>query len=125
MVRTQALAAHAIPASRVTMARTRHDYQRWARRGTTGQRGYGTPHRTERERRLQRYRPGDLCAHCGQPMTYWPLTVARRYIDLPHNPDRTGYLPGLAHRHCNRADGARTGNARRGQVRAWASARQW
>jgi hypothetical protein len=86
---------------------------RWT--GTTTQRGYGNMHQAERRRRLARYRPGDICAHCGQPMTAWPLEVARRFIDLPHNDDRTGYLPGLAHRSCNRADGARRGNIRRGQ----------
>ena len=46
-------------------------------------------------------------------MTWWPLKVARRYIDLPHNASRTGYLPGLAHRYCNRKDGAVRGNRMR------------
>lgn len=100
---------------------------RWT--GTTTQRGYGHRHQAERERRLLAYRPGDLCAHCGQPIT-WPPGVARRYVDLPHTADRTGYLPGLAHRRCNRADGqAKTTailNARRGTpARTWQSARQW
>lgn len=94
--------------------------------GTTTQRGYGAAHQAERRDRLKAYRPGDLCAHCGRPLTYWPLAVARRYLDLPHTADRTGYLPGLAHRACNRADGARTANARRGgQARSWPSARRW
>jgi hypothetical protein len=44
-------------------------------------------------------------------MTYWPLATARRYLDLPHNDDRTGYLPGLAHRTCNRRDGQRKTSA--------------
>jgi hypothetical protein len=101
---------------------------RWT--GTTAQRGYGTPHQTERERRLRQYRPGDPCAHCGQPITWWPLTVARQYIDLPHTADRNGYLPGLAHRYCNRRDGQRVTtailNARRGSTsRTWQQARQW
>ena len=82
----------------MTAARTRRDWQRWARKGTTTSRGYGHAHQAERERRLRQYKPGDPCAHCGQPMTWWPLTVARRYIDLPHTPTATGYLPGLAHR---------------------------
>jgi hypothetical protein len=56
--------------------------------------------------------------------------VAKRYIDLPHAPGKTGYLPGLAHRYCNRKDGQRMTtailNARRGTVtRAWRQARQW
>ena len=46
-------------------------------------------------------------------MTWWPLAVARRYIDLPHADDRSGYLPGLAHRYCNRRDGAVRGNRMR------------
>lgn len=101
---------------------------RW--HGSTTQRGYGRPHQAERERRLQRYRPGDLCPHCGQPMTWWPLKTARRYIDLPHAPGKTGYLPGLAHRYCNRKDGQRMTtailNARRGRTgRTWQQARPW
>ncbi len=98
--------------------------------GTTASRGYGWPHQRERARRLRLYRPGDPCAHCGQPMTWWPLTVAREYIDLPHLPGKTGYLPGLAHRYCNRSDGQRLTTAilaaRRGTpARRWQSARQW
>jgi hypothetical protein len=112
-------------------ARTRQDWQRWARKGTTTQRGYGASHQSERERRLKQYRPGDLCAHCGQAITWWPLNkVTRRYIHLPHNADRTGYLPGLAHSYCNLRDGqARTTailNARRGRTgRAWQTSRVW
>jgi len=101
---------------------------RW--HGTTTQRGYGHGHQSERERRLQQYRPGDLCAHGGEPLPYWPLSVARRYLDLPHTADRTGYLPGLSCRKHNRADGqAKTTailNARRGKVaRPWRSSRAW
>ena len=106
-------------------ARTRRDYQRYARRGTTAQRGYDHRHQAERERRLLLYRPGDLCAHGGEPMWWWPLTMARRFLDLPHTPDRTGYLPGLACRRHNRADGAIRGNRQRGRIRAWQQARQW
>lgn len=97
---------------------------RWT--GTTTQRGYGHAHQAERERRLKRYRPGDLCAHCGQPICY-PPAVVRQYVDLPHNTARTGYLPGLAHRKCNRADGQRTATAiRYGKTaRIWRTSRQW
>ena|SRR6185437_5022035 len=113
-------------------ARTRQDWQRWARKGTTTQRGYGRPHQFLREQRLAAYRPGDPCAHCGSPIT-WPLPltkIARQYIDLPHTADRSGYLPGLAHRYCNRRDGQRVTtailHAKRGTVaRTWAQARQW
>jgi len=100
---------------------------RW--RGTTTQRGYGWTHRQERDRRLAIYRPGDICAHCGRPI--WAvriITPAGRSIstvDLPHNADRTGYLPGLAHRRCNRADGAVRGNQARGTAKGWAQSRIW
>ena len=96
---------------------------RWT--GTTQQRGYGHGHRSERERRLAAYKQGDPCAHCGAPITWWPVSVARRYLDLPHNADRSGYLPGLAHRYCNRKDGAVRGNKQRGRVRTWRTSRQW
>ena len=108
-------------------ARTRRDWQRWARKGTTTSRGYGHAHQAERERRLKLYRPGDPCAHCRRAITYWPLSVARRYVDLPHTADRTGYLAGLAHRSCNRRDGQRVATAARYGTppRAWQQARQW
>jgi len=107
------------------MARTLRDMQRWARRGTTTARGYGHTHRTERERRLKAYRPGDICAHGGEPLLWWPIQVARRYLDLPHNADRTGYLPGLACRRHNRGEGATRGNKQRRTVSTWATARRW
>ena len=98
--------------------------------GNATDRGYGYPHRLERERRLSQYKPGDPCAHCGRPITWWPLAVARRYIDLPHMPGKTAYMPGLAHRYCNRRDGQRITTAilraKRGTpARRWQSARQW
>lgn len=103
---------------------TRRTWQRYARKGSTTQRGYGRAHQAERERRLAMYRPGDPCAHCGTAIM-WPPQVVRRFVDLPHNSDRTGYLPGLAHRSCNRADGARHANRLRAQARAWQAARRW
>ena len=104
--------------------RQQRNYQRYAAKGTTTQRGYGSRHQAERERRLRLYKPGDMCAHCGQPIL-WPPSVVRRFVDLPHTPDRSGYLPGLAHRACNRADGARHGNRMRGLARQWQQARRW
>ena len=77
--------------------------------GTTAQRGYSYAHQRLRMQRLAVWRPGDPCAHCGQPMMYrWLLTASGGRVsalDLPHNDQRTGYLPGLAHRGCNRRDG--------------------
>ena len=100
---------------------------RW--RGTTAQRGYGSPHQRELKRRRAAWRPGDICAHCGRGiMQLWRIMPSGRRIclaDLPHTDDRTGYLPGLAHSHCNRADGARRGNRIRGQQRVWRTSRRW
>ena len=107
------------------MTAARRNWQRYARKGTTTQRGYGSPHARERERRLAAYRPGDICAHGGEPLQWWPLAYARRFLDLPHNADRTGYLPGLSCRRHNRAEGATRGNLMRGMAGQWASARQW
>jgi hypothetical protein len=54
---------------------------------------------------------GAICCLCGQPIlvgTPW---------DLDHTPDRRGYR-GVAHASCNRSEGARRGNAKRGQRRS-------
>jgi hypothetical protein len=106
------------------MARTRRDLQRWARKGNTTARGYGAAHQAERERRLARYKPGDICAHGGEPLM-WPREIARRWLDLPHNATRTGYLPGLSCRFHNRQEGAQRGNRQRAKPGRWVSARQW
>jgi hypothetical protein len=106
------------------MALTRRDIQRWAAKGSTAQRGYGASHQAERERRLAAYRPGDICAHGGEPLP-WPREIARRWLDLPHNMTRTGYLPGLSCRFHNRQEGAVRGNRQRARPRPWQSARPW
>ena len=90
---------------------------RW--QGSSTARGYGSRHQALRKRLLLRWRPGDPCARCGQPM-WGPAAM----IDLGHTADRTGYT-GLEHRRCNRGDGARRGNRMRGTARRWASARHW
>ena len=97
--------------------------KRW--RGTTTQRGYHYQHQRERERRLRVYRPGDVCAHGGERMWWWPLAYARRFLDLPHTADRTGYLPGLSCRRHNRAEGASRGNRGRKTVTVWRGSRAW
>jgi hypothetical protein len=96
---------------------------RW--KGTTAQRGMGSGHQRLREQRLAIYRPGDICAHGGEAMWWWPLAVARRYLDLPHTADRTGYLPGLSCAHHNRSEGVTRRNRMRGAVTAWRTARRW
>jgi hypothetical protein len=105
------------------------DWQRYARKGTTKQRGYAGPHIALLKQRRAAWKPGDPCAHCGHGiMQLWRIMRDGRRIclaDLPHNADRTGYLPGLAHAYCNRADGARRGNQMRGQHRGWPTSRRW
>ena len=98
---------------------------RW--QGTTTARGYGARHQALRRLLLARWRPGDPCARCGQPMWQrWRTANGRRVtaIDLGHTADRTGWT-GLEHAACNRADGARRGNSQRAGMQRWASARRW
>jgi len=101
---------------------TLRDYQRWARKGTTAQRGYGTQHQQLRRQRIAQYRPGDRCAIGGEP-----LHLPAAYLDLPHDHVNGGYLPGLACRRHNRAEGAARGNMLRrvGGPGGWSSARRW
>jgi hypothetical protein len=96
---------------------------RW--KGTTTQRGMGSHHQRLREQRLALYRPGDICVHGGEAMWWWPLAVARQYLDLPHTADRSGYLPGLSCRYHNRAEGATRGNHMRSVASVWRTARRW
>jgi hypothetical protein len=55
------------------------------------------------------YDPADRCPRCGRPLGPDPAR-----LDLGHTDDRTAYS-GLEHARCNRAAGARLGNARRRQ----------
>ena len=107
---------------------TLRDYQRWARKGTTTQRGYGAAHVKILKPSIARWRPGDLCAWCHQPMMDRWMANRRgkrvSAIHLGHTADRTGYL-GLMHAHCNTSEGASRGNRQRGMVRAWQSSRAW
>lgn len=106
--------------------------KRW--RGTTKERGYCGDHPAERQQRLARYRPGDICAHGGEALMY-PLPRRRNgklvspWLDLPHTSDRSGYLPGLSCRNHNRSEGATRGNRLRGRQRAiqtpWRASRNW
>jgi hypothetical protein len=65
---------------------------------------YG-PHRSIR-RALLPYAVGSLCVRCGLPI------LPGQPVDLDHTDDRAAYL-GWSHSRCNRAAGARLGNARR------------
>ena len=99
-----------------------HRFRTLAPRNTTAA-GYGSAHMRERRRRLPLTSPTDPCAHCGAPLGPERLPgdrVSRWH--LPHNPTRTGYLPGMAHARCNITDGAREGNRRQ---RATRTRRDW
>lgn len=112
------------------MTMTRRAWQRYGRKGTTAQRGYGAPFRAEQKRRLAAWKPGDPCARCGRGMWQrWQYVGGRRVsaIHLGHTPDRTAYT-GLEHAHCNLSEAATRGNRMRsqsGQAQAWPSARRW
>lgn len=82
-----------------------HRFRTIRKRSTTAA-GYGYPHQQERARRLKVTTPNDRCGYCGRP-----LGENRRLWALPHNPQRTGYLPGFWHKRCNDLDGAKRGNA--------------
>jgi len=102
------------------MARSRRDYQRWARRGTTTQRGLGHAHQADLKRLRAALIPGTPCWRCGLPMYPWQA------LNRDHLIDRAlGGADGpavLAHASCNKSAGATAGNRRRGQQRAAAKA---
>jgi hypothetical protein len=70
---------------------------------------YTSEQKQVRRALLAVYDPADPCARCGRPLGPFP-----ELIDLGHTDDRAGYS-GLEHARCNRAAGARLGNARRRQ----------
>jgi hypothetical protein len=117
------------------MARSSRDVHRRRPLASREARGYGPAHRAERKRRLARWRPGDPCARCGQPMWQLQRWSGGRLIEaihLGHTADRTGWT-GLEHDHCNESEAATRGNRRRRQRRTSANAtpaplrtsRQW
>lgn len=80
---------------------------RW--NGSTTERGYGAKHAAIRKQRIASHRPGDPCAMGGEPL-WQPV----EQLDVPHDHVNGGYLPGLACRAHNRAEGAIRNNAIRG-----------
>lgn len=73
--------------------------------GTTGQRGYGLKHKTERKRWEPHVDAGLVdCARCGDPIE------PGRPWDLGHNDDRTDWT-GPEHLTCNRRAGGVNGAA--------------
>jgi hypothetical protein len=89
------------------------------------ERGYGPEHRAARAAALAAYTPGQPCANpsCKRGGR---LFGDPRLFDLGHVPGsgKTAYR-GLEHRHCNRSEGAASGNRARGAVSTWRSARSW
>lgn len=91
--------------------------KRW--RGTTTQRGYGSEHAKRRAALIARWRPGDPCARCGQPMWHlqrWSHGRLIAAIHLGHTADRSGYT-GLEHDTCNESEAATRGNRMRGMAK--------
>lgn len=88
-----------------------HRRRKPAPRRTTTERGYGATHAAEAKRRRQTLTPADPCGYCGKPLgpERLPGDRASRW-ELPHTPDRTGYLPGMWHARCNRTEGGRRGS---------------
>ena len=66
----------------------------------------GTGSHKALRRALLPYAYGQPCPRCGRPLLPWQA------LDLGHTDDRAGYN-GIEHAKCNRAAGARLGNARR------------
>jgi len=89
---------------------------RTAPRHKTVAAGYGADHVNERARRVKVTLPTDLCGYCRRPLgpEKVPGDKQSRW-HLPHNPARTGYLPGMWHRACNQQEGAIRGNLRQRQ----------
>jgi hypothetical protein len=80
-------------------------------RGTTTEKGYGSPHQRLRKQWAAVVDRGEAaCARCGRfivPGSQW---------HLGHTDDRTGYI-GPEHAYCNTSDGARRGNRMRARRR--------
>jgi hypothetical protein len=126
---------------------TARDVARWARRGTTAQRGLGRGHQARRKQLLAELVDGTPCLEraggpgapvCGQPMwhpTRCPFPPDRRAdgrcgacrLDLCHGVARAlgghGQDSRLGHAYCNRAAGPRLAatlaRARRPQPPTW------
>lgn len=93
-------------------------WNRTAQASTTA-RGYGRDHQREAERRRKTLTPADPCGYCGRPLgpERLPGDRASRW-QLPHNRQRTVYLPGMWHASCNLREGAIEGNRRAALKRA-------
>jgi hypothetical protein len=118
----------------VAMPATERDLQRWARRGTTTERGLGADHRATKAALLRHLlRVGTLpCRRCGGAMVHPDLCCgghcAACALDAGHGVARAlggdGSDSALEHRPCNRGAGARLGNRMRRRKRS-TSLPQW
>lgn len=103
---------------------TSRDYQRYARRGTTTQRGLGSSHQRDVKRARAALKDGEPCWRCGYPMYRW------QKLDLDHLVNRIdGGADGptrLAHASCNRRAGQQITTAiLRSRNQQWRQARMW
>lgn len=80
-----------------------------ARRGTTGQRGYGAEHVKARAEAFAALPDGAPCVRCGKPMRkHAKDRQGRSALHYDHNDRRDGYL-GFSCAGCNRRAGAAAG----------------
>jgi hypothetical protein len=104
---------------------TRRDWQRYARKGSTAQRGYGGDHQRLRAQWKPTVDAGQAYCHaviCLKPARH--ITPGTPW-HLGHTPDRTAWT-GPEHEQCNESEAARRGNRQRGrQARTWRTSRQW
>lgn len=116
------------------LTKQQRDLQRYRRRGTTAQRGLGyTEHVRPGKALLAAWKPGDLCARCGQPMWQrWTTTRSGKRVSAIDVDDFPGRVYGgpqvkrLSHRACNRRAGQQMTTAiLRARNAQWRSARQW
>jgi len=102
---------------------TQRDWQRYARKGSTKQRGYSGQHPRLRAQWKPQVDAGQVMCHAIICLEERDGRGRRIQAGAPwhlgHTADRTGWT-GPEHQRCGAADGARRGNRRRGQRRAMA-----
>ena len=102
---------------------TQREYQRYARRGTTKQRGYSGPHQKLKERWRPLVDAGMVSCHetiCLMPTRWIPPGTPWH---LGHTPDGTTWT-GPVHERCNIAEANRR-RSRRQLPRGWFTSRRW
>jgi hypothetical protein len=89
---------------------------------SSAERGYDYAHRQEAKRRIANATEADPCGYCRRPLGprygVQPRTGQRITIwILPHNTNRTGWLPGLWHHACNATEAGKRARARQDATR--------